>query len=301
VARHTPFVIRLVDRTVADSTVSPLQVKIDPGSRHSGMAVVATDAHGRVRGLVSVQVDHRGQQITKNMKARAAFRRRRRAANLRYRQPRFDNRRKPAGWLPPSLRHRVDGTVSMVHRLRRWAPVTSVQMELVRFDTQLMDNSETAGVGYQQGTLSGFEVREYLLEKYRHRCVYCDATGMPLNIDHVRPRSKGGSGRVSNLVLACISCNQKKGNRPVEEFLAHAPTRLARILAQLKRPLDDAAAVNAIRWALKTALEATGLPVTCWSGGRTKWNRTRLSLPKTDTLDAICIGKLEAVSGIRSR
>ena len=42
-------------------------------------------------------------------------------------------------------------------------------------------------------------------------------------------------------------------------------------------------------------LEATGLCVEMSSGGRTKWNRTRLAIPKTHALDALCVGEVEAV------
>ena len=72
------------------------------------------------------------------------------------------------------------------------------------------------------------------------------------------PRSRGGSDRVSNLTLACGHCN---GAMPVENFLAGDSPRLARIRTQLKRPLAGAAIMNAMRYALKRTLEATGLPV----------------------------------------
>jgi hypothetical protein len=75
-------------------------------------------------------------------------------------------------------------------------------MELVRFDTQLMENAEIAGVAYQQGTLAGYEVREYLLEKGGRRCASCGAAGVPIQVEHLIPRAKGGSNRVSNLTLA---------------------------------------------------------------------------------------------------
>jgi len=120
-----PFTIRLVDRLVADSQVDGVQVTIDPGSRHTGVAVSRTDDAGAVHGLVSVQVEHRGRQIHQAMVSRAALRRGRRSRNLRYRAPRFDNRRRPTGWLPPSTRHRVESTAGWVHRLRRIAPVRS--------------------------------------------------------------------------------------------------------------------------------------------------------------------------------
>ncbi len=106
----------------------------------------------------------------------------------------------------------------------------------------------------------------------------------------MHPRSKHGSNRVSNLVAACTPCNQRKGNQQIANFLAEEPERLARILAQVKRPLRDAAAVNATRWALHDRLVRIGLPVECGSGGRTKYSRVRQGLPKSHWLDAACVG-----------
>lgn len=298
VSRHTPFVIRLVDRTVEGSEVDGVQVAIDPGSRTTGIAVftenVSPDGSVSRQGLVLVEIRHRSRQISEALKSRAAYRRRRRSRNLRYRKPRFYNRSRPTGWLPPSLCHLVETTDAWVSRLRQWAPVTDIHMELVRFDTQKMENPEIAGVEYQRGTLHGFEVREYLLTKFDRKCVYCDARDVPLNIDHVHPRSRGGSDRVSNLVLACIPCNQAKGNRPVNEFVAN-PVRLGRIKARAKTSLRDAAAVNSTRWALRRRLDRHGVEVHVGTGGRTKWNRTRNAVPKTHALDALCVGNVDHV------
>ena len=122
VHRHTPFTIRLKDRTVAESEVEGVQVGIDPGSQHTGIAVFTHQA-GQRRGRYSIQLDHRGARIRKNMGRRSAYRRRRRSANLRHRPPRFSNRTRPRGWLAPSLRHRVETTTSWAARLARWAPL----------------------------------------------------------------------------------------------------------------------------------------------------------------------------------
>jgi len=298
VARRYPFTIRLVDVRVEDCTLQPVRIKLDPGSKTTGIAVVREEGGNKPTAVLFLaELAHRGRQISEKLTARAAFRRRRRSKNLRYRPARFDNRTKPAGWLAPSLRHRVETTMSWVARFRRLAPVTGLATELVSFDMQAMQNPEISGVEYQHGTLAGMECREYLLAKWDRACAYCGCVGVPLNIDHIHPRSRGGSDRISNLTLACIPCNEAKGARPVEEFLAKQPKALARIKAQAKRPLKDAAAVNSTRWALHTALRATGLPVEAASGGRTKWNRTRLGVPKTHALDAACVGSVEALSG----
>jgi hypothetical protein len=162
---------------------------------------------------------------------------------------------------------------------------------------QLMENPEISGIEYQQGTLKGYEVREYLFEKWGRKCVYCDAENVPLNIDHVHPKAKGGSNRVSNLVPACVPCNKEKDDQWVDKYLANDPERLAKIKEQLKKPLKDAAAVNATRWELNRALAATGLPVSTGSGGRTKFNRHRFSIPKSHALDAVCADNMDSITG----
>ncbi len=180
--------------------------------------------------------------------------------------------------------------MTWVGRLLRLCPITAASQELVRFDLQKEQNPEISGIAYQQGTLAGYELREYLLEKFHCTCAYCGTTDAPLQVEHIHPKSQGGSDRVSNLCLACAPCNRRKSNRPVEVFLTNKPEVLERILKQAKAPLKDATAVNATRWELYRRLQATGLPVECGSGGRTKFNRTTQGLPKTHWLDAVCVG-----------
>ena len=298
VHRLTPFTVRLIDREFANSVLQPLCLKLDPGSRTTGIALVRTDTDdSRQRVLWLAELEHRGAAIHKNMASRAQLRRGRRSRKLRYRAPRFKNRTRTMEWLAPSLRHRVETTESWVARLRRLTPITRLAQELVRFDMQAIENPEVAGVEYQQGELAGYEVREYLLEKRGRACAYCDAENVPLQVEHILARSHGGSDRVSNLTLACEPCNQRKGAQPVERFLAGDPERLARINRTRATPLNDAAAVNTTRWALWRALKATGLPVEVSSGGRTKFNRARQGVPKTHALDAACVGAVSTLTG----
>jgi 5-methylcytosine-specific restriction endonuclease McrA len=184
----------------------------------------------------------------------------------------------------------VCNVLTWVRRLMQFCPVSAISQELARFDTQALENPEIEGVEYQQGTLAGYEMRAYVLFKWSHQCAYCDVRDVPLELDHVQPRSKLGSNRVSNLTLACTSCNQRKSNQDVRDFLKEQPERLARLLAYLQAPLKDAAAVNATRWALYERLKALGVPVEGGSGGLTKFNRVMRGLPKTHWLDAACVG-----------
>lgn len=308
VHRVMPFAIRLTDRFQADCELQPLRLKLDPGSKITGLALVresqtldlSTGEIERNAAVVSlIEIVHRDRQISETLTARRQMRRRRRN-QLRYRAPRFLNRGgDKKGWLAPSLMHRVHTTMAWVHRLQRWAPITALSQELVRFDMQAMQNPEISGVEYQQGTLTGYQVREYLLEKWGRQCAYCGVTDTPLQIEHIHPKSRGGSDRVSNLTLACAPCNQRKSHLPVEVFLAKKPEVLKSILAQAKAPLRDAAAVNATRWALANALKDTGLSVELASGGRTKFNRHRLSIPKSHALDAACVGDVALVTDWR--
>ncbi|SIT36032.1 HNH endonuclease (fragment) [Paraburkholderia piptadeniae] len=216
VHRVVPFVIRVVDRKMADCATQPLRIKLDPGSKVTGIALVRELGSG-IAVLNLFELVHRGRQISEALTARRAMRRRRRG-NLRYRAPRFLNRAKRKGWLAPSLRHRLDTTMVWVKRIRRWAPIVAISSELVRFDMQAMENPDISGVEYQQGTLAGYEVREYLLEKWGRQCIYCDATNRPLQIEHVMARARGGTNRIGNLGLACPDCNQEKGSLDVREI-----------------------------------------------------------------------------------
>lgn len=174
VHRLIPFTIRLVDRLQVDGSLQSLRLKLDPGSQATGMAlvreaeIVATNT-GEIQRTAQVlwlaELAHRGHAIRDALTSRRAFRRRR--SKLRYRPARFANRTHPAGWLAPSLQHRVDTTLAWVERVMRMAPVTALSQELVRFDMQQMENPEISGAEYQQGTLAGYEVRGYLLREKR--------------------------------------------------------------------------------------------------------------------------------------
>ena len=283
--RQYPFTVIL--KKVAVPNGEPLQIKIDPGSKVTGLALLQGD-----RVIFGAEMTHRGMAIKLGLESRRSLRRNRRNRHTRYRQARFLNRTRPKDWLAPSLAHRVETTLTWVRRFIRLAPIGSIVQELVRFDLQQHENPEISGIEYQQGELQGYEVREYLLNKWERKCTYCSVENVLLQVEHIEPKAKGGSNRISNLCLACNSCNKKKGVKSIEEFLKNKPDLLRRIKSQQKRPLRDAAAVNSTRWALFRKLEQTGLPVAVGSGGLTKFNRTKQGLPKEHWIDAACVGKI---------
>jgi 5-methylcytosine-specific restriction endonuclease McrA len=295
VFKRYPFTIILKVEITAPQ--EPITLKLDPGSKATGIALVqGKDV------IFGAELAHRGQAIKAGLESRRSLRRGRRNRHTRYRKARFLNRTRSKGWLAPSLQHRVETTLTWVNRLKKLAPIASVFQELVRFDLQQSENPEISGLEYQQGVLYGYEIREYLLNKWDRKCAYCGITDTALQVEHIHPRAKGGSNRISNLCLACDTCNKKKGTQDIEQFLSKKPDILKRILSQAKRPLKDAAAVNSTRWALFNGLRlTTGLPVSTGSGGLTKFNRTRLNLPKSHWLDAACVGQVEELKVLTSQ
>lgn len=327
--RRYPYTIILQDRELANSTVHPHRVKLDPGSRTTGVALLNDSTNTVVWGA---EIEHRGTFIHLRMIARACLRRSRRNRTTRYRAPRFRNRHPapcivcgknarhghktcrlhrrvrpetPAATrhLPPSLESRLSNVETWTKRLIRLAPIAAISMELVRFDLQAIENPEIQGVEYQQGTLAGYEVKEYLLLKFKHTCAYCEGLSKDpvFEVEHLFPRGRGGSGRVSNLANACHTCNHEKGERTPEEWatslrrsrkkIDHVRiTNCGHVWAQAKAPLKDATAVNTTRWALWQRLTGLGLPMEVGSGGLTKFNRLTQGLPKEHWLDAACVG-----------
>ena len=231
VFRRYPFTIIL--KKIVDNQPQPIELKIDPGSKTTGLALVSN----KDKVIWGAELTHRGNQIKSDLDNRRTIRRNRRNRKTRYRSCRNHNRIRVKGWLPPSLEHRVLTTITWVKRLMKVCSVKVIFQELVRFDTQQLQNPEIDGVEYQQGTLLGYEVREYLLEKWSRQCSYCGIKEVPLQIEHIKPKSKGGSNRVSNLCLACKKCNKKKGTLAIEEFLKNKPELLKTILHIVKKPL----------------------------------------------------------------
>src|SRR5262249_23084862 len=194
VLRRYPFTIILRDAK-PEAVVGPLRAKIDPGSRITGLALLGKEVRcGQIgqtgeRGTVlwAAELTHRGQQVHAALDGRRGVRRSRRWHHTRYRAPRFQNRRRPEGWLPSSLQSRLQNVLTWVERLQRLCPIGAISFEAVRFDTQLLQNPDISRLEYQQGTLAGMELREYLLLKWGYRCAYCHQKAPRWEVDHIMP------------------------------------------------------------------------------------------------------------------
>ena len=279
--RKAPFTI-ILKKEVDSDVKADYRLKNDYGSSHTGLAILKGE---KVCWLG--QIDHR-TNVQELLEKRKHYRHRRRTANLRYRKPRGKFRTHPKGWLPPSFMCRVNNIKTFIQRLLRMLPLGAFSYENVKFDTQKMQNPDISGIEYQQGTLAGCEIREYLSEKFDHKCCYCGASegnGAHFEVEHIIPKSRGGSSRISNLAWSCHDCNQEKGNLTAEEY-GHPEVQ-----KQAQKPLKAAAMVTGTRWKVFELLKSFGLPVECGTGGLTHYNRLQRNIPKDHCLDACCVGK----------
>lgn len=264
-----PPVIQL--NYLSEAKVQEITLGIDPGYKFVGYSVMS-DRQEIIAGQVELRTD-----ISRLLKEKRMYRRGRRN-KLWYRPPRFDNRAKDKGWLPPSLQHKKESILKLIIKLKEIFPIKDIIIEVAKFDAQKMQNPEINGIEYQQGELQGYEVREYLLEKWKRKCAYCGTKTGRLEIDHIVPKSKGGTDRVSNLTLSCLRCNQKKGNRTATEF------GYPEIQKKAKESLKATAFMNTLRWQLVNELGCG------WTYGYiTKWRRKKLDLSKSHANDAFII------------
>ncbi len=279
VVKRLPFTIQL--KYATGETKQDIILGID-----SAFKTIGYSARTRKAELISGEVILR-TDIPDKLEEKKMYRRGRRNRNTQYREPRFLNRNIPKGWFAPSIEHKINSHLELIKKIKRILPVTEIDIEVATFDVQKIQNPEISGIEYQQGELQGYEVREYLLEKFQRKCAYCEKMDIPLEIEHVIPSSRGGSDRVSNLTIACHKCNQKKGNKTANEF-GHPE-----IEEQCKKPLKAAAFMNTVRWELvkrlkelygKTAINHT-------YGYITKKLRIELGLEKTHVNDAFVISR----------
>ena len=262
--------------------VQPVTVGVDPGAKQVGAAAVA---NGQVlyQGEVTLRDD-----IRKRMDRRRMYRRNRRSRKRRYRAPRFDNRAasRRKGRLPPSICSKSDTTVKVVRRVASILPVSLIRVEIANFDTQAMrvGKSRLAGWAYQRGERYGWEnTKMYVRARDSYTCQYCGAVTPPdLEVDHIVPRSRGGSDRADNLVAACHNCNVAKGNQTAAEFGHPEVQERARLSFRV------AAHTQAGKTATLEAL-AEIAPVETTYGYVTKLDREAMGLPKTDYYDAVVI------------
>jgi len=272
IVEKCPFVIRLT--YVTTNYTQPITLGIDAGTIHIGLS--ATSAKEE---LFAEEVVLR-KDITDLISSRREARNTRRN-RLRYRKPRFFNRKKEDGWIAPSVRQRIDAHLKAIEDVHHILPITKIIIEVAQFDTQKIKNPEISGEGYQQGEQLGFwNVREYVLARDSHKCQYCKGKSGDniLNVHHIESRKIGGDSP-GNLITLCETCH-KAYHRGEIHFKVKRTTSLR-----------DAAVIGIMKWRLYDELKSRYLDVSMTFGYITKYNRIRNNIKKSHISDAFTISK----------
>lgn len=280
-----PFTIRLKDNSCG-SKDRAYTVKLDPGSKHTGIAIV--DDTNNV--VMLAELEHRGHIIKRNLDKRRAVRHHRRQRKTRYRPDRFLNRTRPEGWLAPSVKSRADNVINFIKKYKKLINLNKVMIENVSFDTaQITSDTKLWGSDYQQGNLYQTKLRSFIFSRSDSKCVYCGAKAE--EIDHVVPRSKGGTNSTYNLVAACRRCNEKKSNLTLKAF-GKLMSRDYSHLEPKKLPKDAAIVQSARKYMIKEIAKLVS-DTTTYDAWLTKYNRDELGLPKEHYYDALSVGNIQ--------
>lgn len=274
VISRCPFTIQLQYETVTNIT-QPVSLGVDAGSKHIGLSAT-TEKNVLYEADVELRND-----IVNLLAARRENRQARRNRKTRYRKARFDNRKKPEGWLAPSVRQKIECHLKVVEKVHKILPVTKIVAEVASFDIQKIQNPNIEGTGYQQGDQLGFwNVREYVLHRDSHTCQCCKGKSKDkiLNVHHIESRKTGGNAP-NNLVTLCETCHQGYHQGKIQ-----LPKTIKR-----GRSFKDAMFMGVMRWAFYNKLKEQYPDVSLTFGYLTKHIRIQNKLPKEHYIDARCI------------
>ena len=268
VINNKPFTIQLLYDS--KEYTQPVTLGIDSGYTYIGYSAVAED-----RELISGEAELLQGQ-SERLKERAMYRSQRRAG-LRYRKPRFNNRKKEKGWLAPSIQHKLDSHIRFIDYLKSILPITKIIVEVANFDIQKIKNPAIEGKEYQEGEqLDSYNLREYILHRDNHTCQLCGRTDVPLEVHHIGYYKGDRSNRPGNLASLCANnCHTPDNHKEGGLLWGWRP--------ELKG-FKEATFMSTVRWRLVNSLECDYT-----YGYITKSKRIALGLDKTHYNDAFVI------------
>ncbi|MCG7335918.1 RNA-guided endonuclease IscB [Sporosarcina sp. ACRSM] len=205
---YQPFTIQLFYGS--SGYKQEINVGIDLGAKHVGMAITSEE-----KVLVKGEIELR-QDVKQLLDIRRTYRRSRRNRKTRYRKPRFQNRTRSEGWLPPSIQSRIGNTFFWIDKFCSLVPNPKLTIEVGKFNPHKMINPAIQGVDYQQGQAYGYhDVRYFVFARDQYTCQVCKKKNKILNTHHLVYRSHGGTDRADNLIAVCTDChtdeNHQKG------------------------------------------------------------------------------------------
>ena len=281
---YHPFTIQLTERETGD--VQPVEFCMDTGYLHIGMSV-KSEKHE----YLGMQVDTLTDEKQKHDSCRMY--RRQRRSRKRYRQSRFNNRKRNDGWIAPSLEHKKDIHIQIISRIYNVMPITNITLEMGNFDTQVLKALEEGnplpqGIDYQHGERYGIAtLREAVFARDKYTCQCCGRTiadGAILHVHHIIYRSRGGTNRMSNLATVCDRCHTPANHKPRGKLYNWKPK-----IASFK----GATYMTTIRWKLynevKSKFPDVNIHITY--GAETKERRRVFDITKSHVNDAFVMGQ----------
>ena len=275
VVKRTPFTIQL---TYDPEThcVQDITLGVDAGSKHVGLSATTEK-----KELFSAEMTLR-DDIPQLMTSRRQARRTRRS-RLRHRKPRFDNRRRPKGWLTPTMEAKIRAHVNVVDDICSILPISKIVIETASFDIQRLKDEDIEGKRYQEGEQLGYSnVKAYVKARDGFRCWNC-GSHEHLHVHHIVQRKDGGSDRPANLITLCEKCheNHHNGKHPLD------------IPFPENKGFKGATEMNTMRWFLLDRLKKVhpDILIIQTYGYITNWNRNTLKMEKSHANDAFCIAR----------
>lgn len=265
-----PFTIQLLFE--CKNITQDITLGVDAGSKMIGLSATT-----KTHELYSAEVELRNDIVDK-LSTRRQNRRTKRN-RLRYRQPRFSNRKKDKGWLAPSIQHKIDTHINMVDKIHKILPITKIIVETASFNIQKINNPSISGLEYQQGEqLNFWNVREYVLFRDNHKCQHCKGKSKDsvLQVHHIQSRKIGGNAP-NNLITLCQTCHKAHHNGSID------------LKVKRGKSFTDATFMGIMRWTFYNQLKSKYNDVNMTYGYITKNTRIENNLPKEHRVDALCI------------
>ncbi len=270
VVRRYPFTIQLLYEST--EYVQKLKLGVDSGYHSIGFSVISKQKELLCGTLNCLK------GISERLKERSMYRRIRRSY-LRYRKPRFNNRKRKLD-LAPSIQHKLETHVRLVQMINKILPIQEITIEVANFDIQKIKDNTISGLEYQNGEQKGFDnLREYILHRDNHTCQNPNCGNKSkeiiLQVHHIGYWKGDRGDRPSNLITLCTKCHTPK-NHKKDYFLYQWNPKLNSFKAETF--------MSTIRWRLVKALKCKY----CY-GFETKQKRKVLGIEKTHYNDAFVI------------
>lgn len=278
VVKGNPFTIQLLYET--ENNTQDIDLKIDAGYQHIGISA-CTDDKELFSGELKL-LENQKQRIDDKRRYRRTRRNR-----LRYRKPRFDNRKVKDGWLAPSIQHKLDSHLKIIRKLMAILPISKIYVETANFDIQALKNPDISGMDYQKGEMYDFRnLREYIFFRDNYTCQICKRNsfqdGAILRMHHLEYWKDNKSNTPANTTTLCNRCHTSRNHEK------NGPLWGLKATQKSFKPETFMATVR--KMIITELRKEYAIPVLETFGYLTKSKRIDLQLDKTHYNDAYCIG-----------